>query len=140
MIKQGIIGKSTVTVTDENTAASLRSGMLPVFATPALAALMEKTCADSVQPELECGSGTVGISLDIKHLSPSPVGSKITCESELIEIDRRRLVFSVTAEDDFGPIGEGVHERFIIDNAAFMEKVAKKQRMLAEKAKQAENE
>ena len=134
MIKTGIRGRKSVAVTDENTAAKLRSGMLPVFATPALSALMENTCADSVQAELEEGCGTVGISISCKHLSPSPVGSIVTCESELIEIDRRRLVFSVTAEDDFGPIGEGIHERFIIDSEKFMDKVKSKEAMLRKRS------
>jgi predicted thioesterase len=136
----GLKGVAETPVAEENTAAAMGSGLLPVFATTAMLALMENAAAGSVQPFLSEGQGTVGTRLEVSHLAATPIGLPVRAESELIEIDRRRLVFSVTAEDDFGPIGEGVHERFIIDNAAFMEKVAKKQKMLAEKAKQAENE
>lgn len=141
MIEIGIKGKKTAKVTEEYTAEHLLSGLLPVFATPALVALMEYTCSDSVQPELEEGFGTVGSSIDCKHLSPSPIGSTITCESELIEVDKRRLVFRVCARDDFGEIGSGIHERFIIDNEKFMLKVNEKIRLLeqAEGANEAQN-
>lgn len=130
MIETGIKGKKTAKVTEEYTAAHLLSGLLPVFATPALIALMEYTCADSVQSELDDGFGTVGSSINCRHLSPSPIGSTVTCESELIEVDNRKLVFSVRAYDDFGEIGNGLHERFIIDNAKFMLKVGEKQAAL----------
>ena len=141
MIEIGIKGKKTAKVTEEYTAEHLLSGLLPVFATPALVALMEYTCSDSVQPELEEGFGTVGSSIDCKHLSPSPIGSTITCESELIEVDKRRLVFRVCARDDHGEIGSGIHERFIIDNAKFMLKVNEKKRLLeqAEGANEAQD-
>ena len=126
MMEVGIKGRKSAVVTEEYTAEHLLSGMLPVFATPALVALMEYTCADSVQGELGEGLGTVGSSINCKHLSPSPIGSTIVCESELIEIDRRRLVFNVRAYDDLGEIGSCVHERFIIDNERFMAKVNEK--------------
>lgn len=141
MIHIGIKGKKSAKVTEEYTAEHLLSGLLPVFATPALIALMEYTCSDSVQPELDEGFGTVGSFIDCKHLSPSPIGSTITCESELIEVDKRRLVFRVCARDDFGEIGSGIHERFIIDNEKFMLKVNEKMRLLeqAEGANEAQN-
>ena len=119
----GIKGEKRITVTAENTAAALGSGLLPVFSTPSLIALMENTCSTSVQDCLPEGSGTVGISLDVKHTAATPVGMEVRCESELIGIDRRRLVFKVAAYDAAGEIGHGTHERFIIDNERFMEKV-----------------
>ena len=78
----------------------------------------------------ECGLKIIapGITVDIKHLSATPVGMTIRCETELIEIDRRRLVFSCRVYDDAGLIGEGTQERFIVDNAKFMEKVSQKAR------------
>lgn len=127
MLEKGIKGKKVIKVTDENTAKHLLSGMLPVYATPSLIALMEYTCFSSVHPLLEEGLGTVGSSISITHVSPTPVGGTVTCESELVEIDRRRLVFHIRAEDEFGLIGEGTHERFIIDDRKFMNKVAEKQ-------------
>ena len=122
MLNVGIKGTQSLLVTEENTAASVGSGMLAVFATPAMAALMEKTAALSVQNELGEGEGTVGISLNIRHLAATPVGLTVTCESELIEIDRKRLAFSLKVSDGKDVIGDGTHERFIINNEKFMAK------------------
>ena len=82
-------------------------------------ALMENTAYTSVAAQLEPGQGTVGTLMNVKHVAATPVGMKVVCETKLIEIDRRRLVFAVTASDEAGLIGEGVHERFIVDNAKF---------------------
>lgn len=120
-LKTGIKNHSELTVTDNETAASAGSGGQPVFSTPHMIGLMETTAWSSVEPYLEEGKSTVGTRIDVRHLSASPIGAHISCESELIEIDRRRLVFRVTASDDAGPIGEGTHERFIIDIDRFME-------------------
>lgn len=122
----GIKGLQSVIVTEENTARSVGSGSLPVFATPAMAALMEKTAAKSVEPYLAEGEGTVGISLNIRHLAATPVGLTVECESELIEIDRKRLVFKLKVSDGVDLIGDGTHERFIINNDKFMAKAEAK--------------
>ncbi len=122
MLETGIKGTRTVTVNESNTAKVMGSGTLDVFATPALIALMEETCWRSVANELEEGSGTVGTLLEIKHTAPTPVGMKVTCESTLTEVDGRRLVFEVTASDAKGVVGEGKHERFIIQNEKFQMK------------------
>ena len=102
------------------------SGGLRVYATPRMTAMMEFTAWSSVEPFMEEGMGTVGTRLEVSHLAASPVGAHITYESVLTEIDRRRLVFSVKAYDDAGLIGEGLHERFIIDNSKFMKKTESK--------------
>ena len=122
MLTTGIKGKQELVVTKENTAKAMGSGTLEVFATPAMIALMEKTAYESVAPELEEGSGTVGTALNVKHVGASPVGMKITCESELVKVDGRALTFSVKAYDEKGLIGEGEHERFIIYNEKFQAK------------------
>lgn len=122
MLETGIKGTRTVTVNEDNTAKAMGSGTLDVFATPALIALMEETCWRSVANELEEGSGTVGTLLEIKHTAPTPVGMKVTCESTLTEVDGRRLVFEVIARDAKGVVGEGKHERFIIQNEKFQMK------------------
>ena len=126
MLETGIKGHCTEKVTKENTASALGSGALDVYATPAMVALMENTAMKSVAGELDAGMTTVGTKLDIAHTSASPIGSTITCESELTGIDRRRLVFRVTAYDDAGEIGSGIHERFIVDTAKFTEKTQAK--------------
>ena len=118
----GIKGYKEVMVVSENTAATAGSGLLEVFSTPSMVALMEGACSDSVLPYLEEGKGTVGTSLVVKHLAATPIGMKVTCESVLTAIDRRKLTFDVKAYDEAGLIGECVHERFIIDNEPFMEK------------------
>lgn len=125
-METGIIGQEELVVNETNTAEALGSGSLAVFATPAMIALMEKTARLSVALFLEDGQSTVGTLVNVKHLSASPVGMKITCRTELKEIDRRRLVFHVECSDEAGIIGEGEHERFIIDEAKFMAKTEAK--------------
>lgn len=126
MLTVGTRGRQTVPVTSENTARALGSGELEVFATPALIALAEKTCWTSVAASLDAGCGTVGTKLDIAHTAPTPVGMIVTCESELIEVDGRRLVFRVDLSDEAGPVGSGTHERFIINNTKFAAKAEAK--------------
>ena len=127
-LSNGVRGTREVLVSDENTAKALGSGGLAVYATPAMITQMEFCAAESVQPYLPEGSSTVGTRLDIKHLAATPVGMIVRCETELIEIDRRRLVFSCRAYDGAGLVGEGTQERFIVDNQKFMEKVSQKTR------------
>ena len=105
MLKEGVKGTQEIMVTEENTAKVMGSGALDVFATPAMIALMEKTAWESVQPYLEEGSGTVGTLMNVKHVAASPVGMKITCETELTKVDGRALTFSVKAFDEAGLIG-----------------------------------
>lgn len=126
MLSIGIRGTKTVKVTDDNTAIALGSGTLPVFATPAMIALIEGTAAGSVAPGLEEGTSTVGTHLDVAHSAATPVGMDVTCETELIEVDRRRLVFKVVVFDSKTEVGSGTHERFIVDNAKFMSKASSK--------------
>lgn len=120
--------KHTVTevVTKDKTAANVGSGLLPVYATPAMIALMEKCASECVAPYIEDGKSSVGTMLNVKHLAASPIGITITCTATLTEIDGRRLVFSLEASDEKGPIGEGTHERFIIDVERFMAKCQSK--------------
>ena len=120
MLEPGIRGKQTVTVTHEQTAAHYGSGALEVFATPAMVALLEETAWRSVQPYLEEGQATVGTRVDIRHLAATPLGGKVTCESELVEIDRSRLVFKVVVFDEKTKVGEGIHERFVIQSEKFL--------------------
>lgn len=125
-LQTGIKGHQEITVTKKDTASVYGSGALEVFGTPAMIALMEKTALKSIEPFLDEGEGSVGTALDVKHTAATPVGMRVICESELIEVDRKRLTFRVTARDEAGPIGEGTHERFVIQNEPFMEKAANK--------------
>lgn len=122
----GIIGKGEIVVTKDVTAAAIGSGMVDVYATPMMISLMENTCAKSVASHLQADESTVGTHVNVSHCAATPIGMKVYCESELIEIDRRKLTFKVTAYDERGLIGEGLHERFIIDSKKFQAKINSK--------------
>ena len=119
---KGLRHSEMLVVEHKDTAAVYGSGALEVFATPAMIALMEKTCLESVANKIGDGNTTVGIAVNIKHLKASPVGSTIRCEAELVEVDRRRLVFKVRCFEGDTLVGEGIHERFIVDSEKFMSK------------------
>lgn len=123
-LKTGIQGYHEITVTTELTAMVYGSGLMEVFATPAMIALMEKTCQLSVQPALEEGFVTVGVHVNVSHVRATPVGLKVWCESQLLAIDGRKLHFSVKAFDNDGVIGEGTHDRFIVNQDKFMKKLS----------------
>lgn len=125
-LKSGIKGIQKIIVTENDTAAALGSGNISVFSTPSMIALMEKTARLSVQDHLDTGKTTVGTKVAISHLKASPVGSEVICESLLTEAEGRRLEFSVAAFVDGEKIGEGTHERFIVDEVKFLTAVYKK--------------
>lgn len=126
MIEVGIVGQAKDKVNENNIAKTLRSGELNVYATPSMVALMEEAAYKSIQGKLEQSKGSVGTLMNIKHLSSTPIGMEVTAKSEVIEVDRRRIVFKVEAFDERGKIGEGTHERFIIDNEMFQMKTDNK--------------
>ena len=126
MLGTGTKGRQELTVTSADTAKTYRSGTLDVLATPRLAALMEETAWKSVADQLDEGMGTVGIKLDMEHLAPTPIGMEVWCETELTEIDGRKLMFSIAAYDASGKIAEGTHARFIIEEAKFQSKADRK--------------
>jgi len=121
-MEKGIKNKIEIIVTDDKTAATMGSGTLQVFATPAMIALIEETAWRSVTPYLEEGQGTVGTKLNISHIAPTPLGMAVRCETELTEIDNRRLIFRADVYDEMGLIGTGTHERFIINADKFQKK------------------
>ena len=94
-LETGIRGEQSVLVTAANTAKTMGSGTLDVFATPALVALAEKTCWMSVADALGEGNGSVGTKLELEHTAPTPVGMTVTCESELVAVEGRKLTFKV---------------------------------------------
>lgn len=121
-MKVGIKNQIKKTVVEELTAKVMGSGRLDVFATPAMVAMMEEAAHTSVEAELEEGQGTVGTSMTVSHLAATPVGMEVTCVSELVEVDGRKLIFEIKAMDEAGLIGEARHERFIIENEKFLAK------------------
>jgi len=122
-LKIGIKGNLSITVKKKDTASQYGSGLIDVFATPAMIGLMEKTAQLSVQDYLPEGSITLGTEVHIKHIKATPVGQKVCCFSELIEINDRQLGFALKVFDETGEIGNGTHKRFIVDKAKFLNKI-----------------
>ena len=118
----GIKGEKSVAVIIENTALAMGSGTLRVFATPAMIALIEGCCAESVEDYLPEGITSVGTKIDVEHLAASPLGAGIYCKSTLTAVDGRKLDFSVEVYDNAGLIGRGTHTRFTVDAQRFLDK------------------
>ena len=118
-IKAGLIGEKQEQVTNENTAVKYGSGDVPVFATPALVGLMEGAAIKAVDAFLPPGFCTVGTKVNITHSAATPVGMTVTCKAELTEVEGRRLLFHVQGFDGKESVGEGTHERFIVDKEKF---------------------
>lgn len=118
----GLTNEKSVAVTIENTAVSMGSGTLRVFATPAMIALCEGCCAEAVEDLLGEGMTSVGTKVDIEHLAASPIGASILCKSKIVAVDGRRLDFEVEVYDNVGLIGKGKHTRFIVDTEKFVNK------------------
>ena len=126
MLEIGIAGIVEAEVNDTNTADTIGSGNLKVFATPCMIALMEQAAAESVLAHLQEGESSVGISISVEHLKATPAGMTVSCESALVAIDGKRLDFEVSAFDNAGIIGRGEHSRYIIDIDKFMAKTMAK--------------
>lgn len=110
-------------VTSANTAQALGSGLAPVYATPAMIALMEGAAVLVTSNSLDPEDGTVGVRVDVEHIVATPLNKKITAKAVLIKIDGRRLYFEVEAYEDDTLIGKGLHERVIINNEKFLSKL-----------------
>lgn len=126
MIEVGIKGRMETIVTPDNVATSVGSGRVKVFSTPNMIQLMERAALFSIEPYLEKGQSSVGTHIDVSHCAATPVGMRVWAESEVMEIDRRKVTFAVKAYDERGLIGEGTHERFIIDIEKFQSKADNK--------------
>lgn len=120
----GIKGTCTLRVEERHTAKMMKSGTLDVLATPALVAFVEECAWTSVQSYLDEGQGTVGVSVQMVHKAPTPLESEVKCQTELIQVDGRKLTFAFTVSDSVGEVASGVHERFIIDTEKFIKKTA----------------
>jgi predicted thioesterase len=126
IIKPGLKAKKSLIVTENYAASVVGSGGLDVFSTPAMIGFMEMTSLSAVQPLLPDGWSTVGTEVNIKPLAATPLGMEVNFEAELLEVNGRALKFKVEAFDAAGKIGEGTHDRFIIENKRFMSKVREK--------------
>lgn len=123
MIEPGLKHTSTAVVTEALSARAMGSGDLPVYATPAMTALMENAAMLAVAGELPEGSTTVGGRIEVSHMAPTPIGATITATATLEKVDGRKLHFSVIAMQGDTVIGEGTHLRFVVDKERFMSKL-----------------
>ena len=127
-IEPGLVSERTYVVTDKDTADVYGSGLLPVLSTPHLIGWMEDTSQKAVMAHMKPGESTVGISIDMKHKAATPVGMKVRVRSEVIDFDGRHVRFEVYAWDEVDEIGSCVHERYIINDTRFMQRVQAKAR------------
>jgi fluoroacetyl-CoA thioesterase len=126
MIVTGLKGKVECKVVMENTAMRVGSGSVPVFATPMLVALMENAAINALAGKLSKGQVTVGTVVEVKHLAATPIGMVVRAEAELTMVEGARLTFRVEAYDQKEKVGEGTHQRYILDEARFLTKVEAK--------------
>lgn len=122
----GLKHSQSVKVTEEMTPGHLRGDSIRVFATPEMVRLIEQTAIQAVQPLLKPGQTTVGTRIDVAHLAATPEGMTVTITVELTAIDRRRLTFRVEVHDEVEKVGEGTHERFVIDREQRMPRLQAK--------------
>ncbi len=125
-IEIGLTGRSETVVSEANTAAAIGSGLVPVFATPHMIALMENAAANSLLPYLSPDEGSVGVHLDVSHSAATPIGMKVWAVTEVTAVDGKKITFDVAAYDERGQIGHGTHERFIIKPERFLAKAQAK--------------
>lgn len=125
-LQPGLRGVSSLVVAEEHTAARFGAGGVRVFGTPMMIGLMENAAFSAIQPLLPEGQSSVGTRIDIRHLAATPIGMNVTATAELLEVDGRRLVFRVEARDDVELIGEGQHERYIINLDRFLSRIEEK--------------
>ena len=125
-LKLGLSAEIEITITETDTAAHMGSGLVSVYATPALVALMENAAVRALEGHLPDGQTTVGGQIDVRHLAATPVGMKVRARAELLEAKGRKLTFKVQAWDEKESIGEATHIRYIVDEDKFMRKVKEK--------------
>ena len=122
----GLVGEASIVVSNEVTARHLGSGAVGVFATPEMVRLMERAAVHGLTPYLTAGQQSVGTMVNVKHLAATPLGATVTATAELVSVEGRRLLFAVSAHDGTDMIGEGTHERALIDLAKFEQRMAAK--------------
>lgn len=130
-IQPGLTHEITHEVEEKHLASRWGSGLAEVLATPVIVGFCEECARLAVEELLPPGKGTVGSAVNVRHLAPTPPGMRVTAKARLVEVDGRRLRFSVEVWDQVERVAEGEHDRFIIDNDRFQRGVAEKARRLA---------
>ena len=127
-IEPGLLGELTITIQESDTArASGGDTLPPVLSTPRMISYLERTAHTSLLPFLAAGQSSVGVLVNVRHMAATPVGMEARFRTELLSVEGRRLRFKIEAWDAVEKIAEGEHERFIIDESRFTERLAKKQ-------------
>lgn len=121
-ITVGMTGTVSTSVEREDTALEVGSGSLLVYATPCMVALMEGAACEAIAEAVSEDKTTVGIELNISHLAATPVGMDVRAEAEVTAVEGNIITFSVTAYDEAGKIGEGIHKRAIVTSQRFLDK------------------
>jgi predicted thioesterase len=122
----GLKGSAEVVVGEEHTAPFVGSGRVRVLATPVMINLMEAAALDAVERLLPPGHQSLGIHLDVRHYAATPVGMRVHVTAELIKVDGRTLDFRVEARDEKEAIGDGLHQRVVVNVARFDQRVQRK--------------
>jgi fluoroacetyl-CoA thioesterase len=126
-IPLGAKGSYTLRVKPEHLANQFKDAMLPpVFATPVMVLVMENAALNAIKPYLDAGESAVGTAVDVRHLAPTPSGHDVTAEAEVVATDGRQIKFKVSARDEKEEIGNGTHERIVIDLPRFNQRLAAK--------------
>ena len=121
-VRPGLSASAQITVSDDDTAIALRSGEVPVLATPRVVALVEEAAVAAVRGHIDEGYSTVGVRVQVEHISPTPVGRVVTAEANLEKIEGRRLIFHVSARDERGLVAAGKVTRVLVDVERFLDK------------------
>lgn len=125
-ITPGLTGEQVLIVTEDHTASAIGSGGIEVYATPAMIALMEAACVAAVEAMLPPGYASVGIEVNIRHVSATPVGEEVRAQAEVVDVEGKHILFNVRAWDEHDLIGEGTHIRYIIEIERFLNRLRDK--------------
>jgi predicted thioesterase len=127
-IRPGLRGESVLVVAEEHTAPRIGSGAIPVLATPVMINLFEAAALDAAERLLPQGYQSLGTVLDIRHIAATPVGMRVTASAVIVRVEGRTIFFTVEAHDERELIGDGRHERMVVNVARFDERVQRKLR------------
>ena len=126
-IEPGLVNEMTITVPESDSARVTGGESLPpVLATPRLISYLERTAHYAILPFLNAEQTSVGTMVTLRHMGATPVGMEVRFRIELVEVDRRRLLFKIEAWDEIEKVAEGEHERFIVDKARFYQRLEEK--------------
>ncbi len=130
MIPVGLRNEAVFIVEEQFTAAHIGSGSLRVLATPSMIGMMERVSHALIAQQLPEGYSSVGALVDVRHLAPTPMNARVRIFSQVVEVDGRKVTLHVEAWDDQEKVGEGRHQRVIIDVQRFLKRVDEKQRQI----------